>query len=50
MVRRLRLGPASPIVLFALIAMLCLVAKGNTGRSDSMCHHDLDEMVFIDPS
>ena len=50
MVRRLRLGPASLLSQSALRAMLCSVVKGDTGRGDSMCHRDFDEMVFIDPS
>ena len=50
MVRRLRLGPVSPVVLVALDSNAMSVVKGSTGCGDSMCHHDLDEMVFIDPS
>ena len=30
--------------------MLYDVALVGTGLLDAMCHHDSDEMVFIDPS
>ena len=40
MVRRLRLGPCVPIAYLLVHSNAMLVETSNTGRSDSMCHHD----------
>ena len=49
-VRCLRLQSRAPAGLSGLDSNAMSVANGCTGYDDSMCYHDLDEMVFIDPS
>ena len=46
MVRRLRLGPAS-LCPIRSDSNAISVLKGNTGRRDSMCHHDLCTKWFL---
>ena len=48
-VRCLRLSPAAPSFLSALIAMLSLWRKALLGVRDSMCYHDLVRNGFHRP-